>query len=175
MKRERREMMSNFRGGWGWWQWQFILISSVMIIMVMMKGTLAGGSGGGNVDGDVSSKTGVTTEKGGGSPLLFRLNKLLKDSSSTSTGSSLIELDVATFFDITEGSRNFSTFIVLTALDPQHRCGHCREFHKEYQVLATAWQRMNIPNSIYFTFIDYGKGAGVFQQVTDWISEMTDD
>ena len=79
--------------------------------------------------------------------------------------SPLIELDADTFYTIVEGSRNFSTFIVMTALDPQHRCVLCREFHNEYLTVATAWQQMNIPNRIYFTFIDYTKGAEIFQKV----------
>jgi hypothetical protein len=91
--------------------------------------------------------------------LLNTLNQLQKHTP-------LIQLDLNTFENIVQGPRNFSVYVTMTALHPDYNCHLCQAFHNEYQLLAAAWQKLRIPNQLFFAYLDYVSGSSAFQKVS---------
>lgn len=80
----------------------------------------------------------------------------------------LIPLDSSTFNEYTTPPRNYSLYISLTALAPEMGCAPCRDFDKEFQVVANSWSRLNKGENegrMYFGRLDFKDGREVFQKV----------
>ncbi|MEQ2241925.1 Magnesium transporter protein 1 [Ilyodon furcidens] len=62
--------------------------------------------------------------------------------------------------------RNYSVFIMFTALQPQRQCGVCRQADEEFHVLANSWHYSSaFTNRIFFASVDFDEGSDVFQMV----------
>uniref|UniRef100_A0A1A8QZP8 Dolichyl-diphosphooligosaccharide--protein glycosyltransferase subunit MAGT1 n=1 Tax=Nothobranchius rachovii TaxID=451742 RepID=A0A1A8QZP8_9TELE len=62
--------------------------------------------------------------------------------------------------------RNYSVFIMFTALQPQRQCGVCRQADEEFQVLANSWRYSSaFTNKIFFASVDFDEGSDVFQML----------
>ncbi|XP_043982741.1 magnesium transporter protein 1-like isoform X3 [Gambusia affinis] len=62
--------------------------------------------------------------------------------------------------------RNYSVFIMFTALQPQRQCGVCKQADEEFHVLANSWHYSSaFTNRIFFASVDFDEGSDVFQML----------
>ncbi|KAJ1562689.1 oligosaccharyl transferase subunit ost3/OST6, partial [Nowakowskiella sp. JEL0078] len=57
--------------------------------------------------------------------------------------------------------RNFSTFMIFTALDTKHKCKPCVEFSGEVSLITAAWGRVYQPGKLYIAELDYNEKTAV--------------
>ncbi|KAI8826656.1 uncharacterized protein EV422DRAFT_582201 [Fimicolochytrium jonesii] len=95
------------------------------------------------------------------SPSITKIRRL--EAKLSSNGA--IRLDGSDYFAITEAPRNYSLFVCLTALAPEMGCAPCREFEKEFDLVASSWQRAKVPRTLYFGQLDFAAGREVFQKL----------
>lgn len=77
-----------------------------------------------------------------------------------------ISLTDKSFDDLTTGPRNYTSLVLLTALDPRFRCNLCTEFQPEYELLAKNWlQKHRDGNTLFFSYLDFSKGRNTFQKL----------
>ncbi|KAI6166995.1 hypothetical protein EDD17DRAFT_1850158 [Pisolithus thermaeus] len=83
------------------------------------------------------------------------------------TGNGVIRLDERTFDLLTSPNRDWSAAIQLTALNPQRRCGPCKEFGPSFQAVAKAWSTVNPEqrNNHFFASIDFDDAFQVFKKL----------
>jgi oligosaccharyltransferase complex subunit gamma len=77
------------------------------------------------------------------------------------------KLDDDSFQSLTATPRDFSSAILLTALEPKFGCAACREFQPEWELLARSWQKgdKSGESRIVFGTLDFLDGKGTFQSV----------
>ncbi|KAI6099872.1 hypothetical protein EDD16DRAFT_1763999 [Pisolithus croceorrhizus] len=82
-------------------------------------------------------------------------------------GNGVIRLDERTFDLLTSPNRDWSAAIQLTALNPQRRCGPCKEFGPSFQAVAKAWSTVNPEqrNNHFFASIDFDDAFQVFKKL----------
>lgn len=62
--------------------------------------------------------------------------------------------------------RNYSVIVMLTALNPQRKCGVCQEASEEYKILANSYRlSSSFSNKVFFAMLDYDDGQEIFQQL----------
>ncbi|KAI1294912.1 Magnesium transporter protein 1 [Halotydeus destructor] len=62
--------------------------------------------------------------------------------------------------------RNYSVFVMMTALSAQRQCQICRQAHDEYEIVVNSWRYSpSYSNKIFFAMIDYDEGSDVFSQL----------
>ncbi|CAF0751140.1 unnamed protein product [Rotaria sordida] len=61
-------------------------------------------------------------------------------------------------------SRNYSMFIMFTALSPQRQCSICKQAYDEFQIVAQSYRYSNaFSNSVFFGMVDFDDGSDAFQ------------
>lgn len=90
-----------------------------------------------------------------------RLNALVKEEGPA------IRINHDKFTHLVRGSpRNYSFFLLLTALSDRHGCTVCREAHGEYVILANSWRYSpDYGNAAYFGVVDFDDAPQVFQDL----------
>lgn len=85
-----------------------------------------------------------------------------------------LKLDDATYGRLTTGSRDYSSLILLTAMDPRYGCQVCREFESHYDILSKSWTRgdKDSASRLLFGVLDFSEGRNTFQSVI-YISQLS--
>lgn len=78
-----------------------------------------------------------------------------------------LKLDDGVYDQITAAPRNFSTVVLLTALEAKFGCQLCRDFQPEWEVVARSWTRGDKPGEsrVLFGTLDFSDGKATFQKV----------
>ncbi|KAJ3219429.1 hypothetical protein HDU67_001260 [Dinochytrium kinnereticum] len=74
-----------------------------------------------------------------------------------------ITLDTRSFKLLTEKPRNYSSFIVLTAMGREYNCEPCREFASEFGLVTQGWAKTREAGRSYFGTLDFKDGQEVFR------------
>lgn len=95
---------------------------------------------------------------------LQRLTTLATNSARSGPGP--ISLTDKTFEDLTSGPRNFTSLVLLTALDPRFGCHLCKEFQPEFELLAKSWlKKHKDSDGFFFANLDFSDGRQTFQKL----------
>jgi len=83
------------------------------------------------------------------------------------SASGAIKLDDSSYSQLTAAPRNYSTAVLLTALDARFGCGLCHDFQPEWEVLARSWTKgdKKKESKLVFGTLDFADGKGTFQSV----------
>lgn len=83
------------------------------------------------------------------------------------SASGAIKLDDSSYSQLTAAPRNYSTAVLLTALDPRFGCGLCHDFQPEWEILARSWTKgdKKAESKLVFGTLDFVDGKGTFQSV----------
>ena len=76
----------------------------------------------------------------------------------SNNGNNLIALDGSSFTMATQGSRSYTLFVVLTALNPQFQCVPCKNIHKELEILQHSAKSLE-KGTFYVAYLDYSKSS----------------
>lgn len=84
--------------------------------------------------------------------------------------SNAIDLDDASFADLTAAPRDYHVAVVLTATETRFGCALCRDFKPEWDIVARSWNRAK-PKDIDMIFgtLDFTNGKDTFRQVCFWM------
>lgn len=87
---------------------------------------------------------------------------------SKSLSSTPIKLDDVSYNDLTRSPRNYSSAVLLTALDARVGCQLCREFAPEWDLLAKSWINgdKSGDSRLVFGTLDFADGRQTFQAVS---------
>ncbi|XP_041357228.1 tumor suppressor candidate 3-like [Gigantopelta aegis] len=62
--------------------------------------------------------------------------------------------------------RNYSSIVMLTALQPSRQCSVCKQANEEFNILAHSWRySQQYSNRLFFIMVDYDEGPDVFQSL----------
>lgn len=91
-----------------------------------------------------------------------------------------IDLDSASYEDLTSTPRDYYAVVILTATDPRFGCLLCRDFESEWDLIARSWTKGTKPDELKVVFgtLDFDNGKAVFQKVGHFylrLSYMTCD
>lgn len=78
-----------------------------------------------------------------------------------------VELDSASFDELTTSPRDYYTAVILTARDARYGCLMCREFDSEWGLISRSWNKgpkLDGLKMIYGT-LDFDHGRSIFQKV----------
>ncbi|KAJ3067011.1 oligosaccharyl transferase subunit ost3/OST6 [Podochytrium sp. JEL0797] len=75
-----------------------------------------------------------------------------------------ITLDTKTFNLVTETPRNYSMFVVLTAVGDQFQCAPCKLFAEEIKLVTSALHKKGPKGQAYFGVLDFAIGKEVFHK-----------
>lgn len=91
----------------------------------------------------------------------YRANQLSK--------SGPIKLSDSTYSKLTGAPRNYTSAILLTALDARFGCQLCHEFDPEWDLLTRSWVKGDKAGEsrVVFATLDFLDGKGTFQSVSD--------
>ncbi|PNS20678.1 Dolichyl-diphosphooligosaccharide--protein glycosyltransferase subunit 3 [Sphaceloma murrayae] len=78
-----------------------------------------------------------------------------------------LKLTDSTYSRLTGPPRNYSTAVLLTALDPRFGCGMCHEFQPEWDLLVKSWTKGDKAGAsrVVFGTLDFMDGKGTFQSL----------
>ncbi|KAJ1561351.1 oligosaccharyl transferase subunit ost3/OST6, partial [Cladochytrium tenue] len=85
-------------------------------------------------------------------------------------------LTTKAFTTFTEAPRNYSMFVVLTAMGSQFACVPCKDFASEWDLIARGWARKREVGRAYFGVLDFENGQEVFMKAEDiqrWIQSVS--
>jgi oligosaccharyltransferase complex subunit gamma len=84
---------------------------------------------------------------------------------SQSTGQ--IKLNDGLYKELTTAPRDYSVAVLMTAMDPKYKCGLCREFGPEWDVLSRSWTKGDKTGEsrLLFGVLDFADGKSTFQQL----------
>ena len=90
-----------------------------------------------------------------------------EDFHSLALSSTPLKLDDAIYDELTAAPRNYSTAILLTALQPQYGCQLCRDLQPEWNLLARSWIKGDKAGTsrVVLGTLDFANGKGTFQKV----------
>ncbi|KAI0341618.1 oligosaccharyl transferase subunit OST3/OST6 family [Trametopsis cervina] len=82
-------------------------------------------------------------------------------------GQGIIKLDERTFEVLTSPTREWSSTIVFTAMDPRRKCGPCKQFQPAFDAVAHAWTKVSSVerNKHFFAIADYDESMQIFQKL----------
>lgn len=78
-----------------------------------------------------------------------------------------LKLDDAAYDELSVVPRNYTTVVLLTALEARFGCKLCKDFQPEWDLLAKSWargDRLGESRTIFGT-LDFTDGKGTFQKV----------
>lgn len=78
-----------------------------------------------------------------------------------------VDLDNASFKELTTAPRDYYAAVILTALDARYGCAMCREFDSEWDLLTRSWNKGTKLDGLKVVFgtLDFDHGKEVFQKV----------
>ncbi|KAI5807451.1 hypothetical protein DFH27DRAFT_511169 [Peziza echinospora] len=77
-----------------------------------------------------------------------------------------IKLNDKTFDDITSGPRNYTSLVLLTALDPRFACHLCLQFQPDYELIARSWMKSRKDDeALFFSYLDFADGRATFNKL----------
>ena len=78
-----------------------------------------------------------------------------------------VDLDSASYEDLTSTPRDYYAAVILTATDPRFGCLLCRDFKSEWDLIARSWTKGAKPDELKVVFgtLDFDNGKAVFQKV----------
>ena len=78
-----------------------------------------------------------------------------------------LKLDDAAYDELSVTPRNYSTIVLLTALEARFGCQLCKDFQPEWDLLAKSWARGDKrgESRTIFGTLDFTDGKGTFQRV----------
>lgn len=78
-----------------------------------------------------------------------------------------VDLDTASYEDLTSTPRDYYAVVILTATDPRFGCALCRDFEPEWDLIARSWNKGPKPDDLKVAFgtLDFDNGKPVFQKV----------
>ena len=84
-----------------------------------------------------------------------------------SLSSTPLKLDDASYEDLTSLPRNYSTAVILTAIEARFGCQLCRDFQPEWELIGKSWTKgdRNGESRVIFGTLDFLDGKGTFQKV----------
>ena len=87
-----------------------------------------------------------------------------------------LKLTDTSYSRLTAAPRNYSTAVLLTALDARFGCQLCHEFQPEWDLLARSWIKgdKGAKSRTVFATLDFLEGKGTFQSVS-WVAIMSID
>lgn len=99
------------------------------------------------------------------------LNDRVSKLNDLSRRAAVLKLNGALFRDLVRAvPRNYSVFVMLTALNPRRGCSICRAAADEYEAVAASWRISGTygqdPSKMYFTLADFDDASDVFQAVS---------
>lgn len=78
----------------------------------------------------------------------------------------LIQLTSSLYDTLVSAPRNYTSLILLTAMDAKFGCAMCKEFQPEYELLAKSWAAQHKGgDGLYITMLDFEKGKDVFMKL----------
>ena len=79
-----------------------------------------------------------------------------------------LKLDDDAYSDLSIAPRNFSSVILLTALEARFGCRLCKDIQPEWDLLAKSWARGDKrgDSRTVFGTLDFTDGKGTFQKVS---------
>lgn len=86
-----------------------------------------------------------------------------------------VDLDSATYEDLTSTPRDYYAVVILTATDPRFGCLLCRDFESEWNLIARSWTKGTKPDDLKVVFgtLDFDNGKAVFQKVGHLYSRLS--
>lgn len=78
-----------------------------------------------------------------------------------------LKLDDAAYDELTAIPRNYTTVVLLTALEARFGCKLCKDFQPEWDLIARSWARGDRygESRTVFGTLDFTDGKGTFQKV----------
>ncbi|KAH8704696.1 putative oligosaccharyl transferase subunit [Talaromyces proteolyticus] len=77
-----------------------------------------------------------------------------------------VDLNDATYNEITAAPRDYYTVVLLTALDSRFGCALCREFQPEWDIIAKSWNKGKVDDvKLLFGTMDFNNGKETFQKL----------
>lgn len=89
------------------------------------------------------------------------------DFHSKAVHSSPVKLNDATYEELTTVPRDYSTLVLLTAIEAKFGCQLCRDFQPEWDIIAKSWVKGDRPGTTRTLFgtLDFADGKATFQKV----------
>lgn len=89
-----------------------------------------------------------------------------------SQSSAPLQLDDASYDELTANPRNHSVVVLLTALEARFGCQLCREFQPEWDLLGKSWAKgdRHGDSRILLGTLDFADGKATFQKVLNYES-----
>lgn len=86
---------------------------------------------------------------------------------SRSLSSTPLDLEDATYEDLTSAPRDYTVAILLTALEAKYGCQICREFQPEWDLIAKSWSKGDKRGEgrMLYGTLDFNRGKETFQKV----------
>jgi hypothetical protein len=78
-----------------------------------------------------------------------------------------VDLDSASYEDLTSTPRDYYAVVILTATDSRFGCLLCRDFEPEWDLIARSWNKGPKQDELKVIFgtLDFDNGKAVFQKV----------
>ncbi|OQD73301.1 hypothetical protein PENDEC_c016G02775 [Penicillium decumbens] len=78
-----------------------------------------------------------------------------------------VDLDSASFKELTSAPRDYYAAVILTAIDARYGCIMCREFDSEWDLISRSWNKGTKPDGLKVVFgtLDFDHGKDVFQKL----------
>jgi oligosaccharyltransferase complex subunit gamma len=78
-----------------------------------------------------------------------------------------VDLDSASFKELTTAPRDYYAAVILTAMDARYGCIMCREFDSEWDLISRSWNKGAKLDGLKVIFgtLDFDHGKDVFQKV----------
>ena len=86
---------------------------------------------------------------------------------SKSLSSSPVKLDDGSYDELTNGPRNYSAVVLLTALEARFGCQLCRDYQPEWDLIGKSWARGDRQGEtrVVYGTLDFVDGKATFQKV----------
>jgi oligosaccharyltransferase complex subunit gamma len=83
-----------------------------------------------------------------------------------SLSSTPLDIDDATYENLTSAPRDYSVAVLLTATEAKYGCKLCREFGPEWDLIAKSWTKGDKKGDsrVLFTTLDFSQGRNTFQK-----------
>ncbi|KAJ5291135.1 hypothetical protein N7478_000386 [Penicillium angulare] len=77
-----------------------------------------------------------------------------------------VDLDSASFGELTTAPRDYYAAVILTAMDARYGCLMCREFDAEWDLISRSWNKGSKLDGLKVVFgtLDFDHGKAVFQK-----------
>ncbi|OKL55729.1 hypothetical protein UA08_09117 [Talaromyces atroroseus] len=80
--------------------------------------------------------------------------------------SGAVDLNDATYNDLTAAPRDYHVAVMLTAMDVRFGCALCRDFKPEWDIIANSWNKAHVSDiDLVFGTLDFSDGKDTFRQL----------